>query len=340
MSQICPTEDRKMATFRNRDGKWQARVRRQGYAAITKSFITLQDAEKWARSIEVDLDKNSYSNTNLAEKTTFKELIERYMREVSPSMRREYEDLIRLKAIARRPISQLNMLVLTPTKIAEYRDERLKQVSSGTVIRELSYLSSIINHARREWGINIANPVNLVKKPPTPKGRTRILSNEEKVRLMRVLEDAPKNILSIWMPYLVKFALETAMRQAEICTLMWANVDLDKRTAYLPITKNGESRYVPLSSAAIKILNELPRSIDGRVFPVNRSSVSVTFTRNARIANVENFRFHDLRHTAITAMAEKLPNVLELSAVTGHKTLSMLKRYTHFNAEDLAKKLG
>ena len=340
MSQICPTEDRKMATFRNRDGKWQARVRRQGYAAITKSFITLQDAEKWARSIEVDLDKNSYSNTNLAEKTTFKELIERYMREVSPSMRREYEDLIRLKAIARRPISQLNMLVLTPTKIAEYRDERLKQVSSGTVIRELSYLSSIINHARREWGINIANPVNLVKKPPTPKGRTRILSNEEKVRLMRVLEDAPKNILSIWMPYLVKFALETAMRQAEICTLMWANVDLDKRTAYLPITKNGESRYVPLSSAAIKILNELPRSIDGRVFPVNRSSVSVTFTRNARIADVHNFRFHDLRHTAITAMAEKLPNVLELSAVTGHKTLSMLKRYTHFNAEDLAKKLG
>ena len=329
-----------MATFRNRDGKWQARVRRQGYAAITKSFITLQDAEKWARSVEVDLDKNSYSNTNLAEKTTFKELIERYMREVSPSMRREYEDLIRLSAIARRPISQLNMLALTPSKIAAYRDERLKQVSSGTVIRELSYLSSIINHARREWGINIANPVNLVKKPPTPKGRTRILSNEEKERLMRVLEDAPKNILSIWMPYLVKFALETAMRQAEICSLLWTNVDLDKRTAYLPLTKNGESRYVPLSSAAIKILNELPRSIDGRVFPVNRSSVSVTFTRNARIADVQNFRFHDLRHTAITAMAEKLPNVLELSAVTGHKTLSMLKRYTHFNAEDLAKKLG
>jgi integrase len=329
-----------MATFRNRDGKWQARVRRQGYAAITKSFITLQDAEKWARSVEVDLDKNSYSNTNLAEKTTFKELIERYMREVSPNMRREYEDLIRLSAIARRPISQLNMLALTPSKIAAYRDERLKQVSSGTVIRELSYLSSIINHARREWGINIANPVNLVKKPPTPKGRTRILSNEEKERLMRVLEDAPKNILSIWMPYLVKFALETAMRQAEICSLLWTNVDLDKRTAYLPLTKNGESRYVPLSSAAIKILKELPRSIDGRVFPVNRSSVSVTFTRNARIADVQNFRFHDLRHTAITAMAEKIPNVLELSAATGHKTLSMLKRYTHFKAEDLAKKLG
>ena len=329
-----------MATFRNRDGKWQARVRRQGYAAITKSFITLQYAEKWARSIEVDLDKNSYSNTNLAEKTTFKELIERYMHEVTPSMRSEGEDLIRLKAMARRPISQTNMLALTPSKIADYRDERLKQVSSGTVIRELSYFSSIINHARREWGININNPVLLVRKPPSPKGRERILSIEEKTRLMCILDAAPKNHFSLWMPYLVEFALATAMRQGEICTLMWVNVDLAKCTAYLPLTKNGESRYVPLSSVALKILNELPRSIDGRVFPVNRSSVSVTFTRNARIADVHNFRFHDLRHTAITAMAEKLPNVLELSAVTGHKTLSMLKRYTHLKAEDLAKKLG
>lgn len=340
MSQICPTEDRKMATFRNRDGKWQARVRRQGYAPITKSFITLQDAEKWARSVEVELDKNTYTNTNLAEKTTFKELIERYMREVTPSMRNKCEDLIRLNAIARKPIGQFNMLALTPSRIAEYRDVRLKQVSSGTVIRELSYLSSIINHARREWGINITNPVNLVRKPQSPKGRTRILSDEEKTRLMLTLEAAPKNHFSIWMPYLVEFALATAMRQAEICALLWVNVDLAKRTAYLPITKNGESRYVPLSSTAIKILSELPRSIDGRVFPVNRSTVSVTFTRNARIADVHDFRFHDLRHTAITAMAEKIPNVLELSAVTGHKALSMLKRYTHFKAEDLAKKLG
>ena len=329
-----------MATFRNRDGKWQARVRRQGYAAITKSFITLQDAEKWARSIEVDLDKNSYNNTNLAEQTTFKELIQRYMHEVTPSMRGKHEDLIRLKAIARRPISQTNMLALTPSKIAEYRDDRLKQVSSGTVIRELCYFSSIINHARREWGINITNPVTLVKKPPSPKGRTRILSNEEKIRLMRVLETAQKNNFSIWMPYLVEFALATAMRQGEITELLWENVDLTKRVAYLPITKNGDSRYVPLSSQAIKILNKLPRSIDGRVFPVKRSTVSVRFTRIARIAGVHNFRFHDLRHTAITAMADKLPNVLELSAVTGHKTLAMLKRYTHLKAEDLAKKLG
>ena len=329
-----------MATFRNRDGKWQARVRRQGYAAITKSFITMQDAEKWARSIEVDLDKNTYTNTNLAEKTTFKEIIERYMREVTPSMRSEELDLIKLSALSRKPISQLNMLALTPSKVAEYRDERLKKVSAGTVIRDLCYFSSIINHARREWGINISNPVALVKKPASPKGRSRVLSLDERMRLMRILEAAPKNHFTIWMPYIVEFALETAMRQGEITELRWENIDLSKQVAFLPLTKNGDSRYVPLSTAAIKILNALPRSIEGRVFPVNKSTVSVRFTRMARKAKLIDCRFHDLRHTAITNMAEKLPNVLELSAVTGHKTLLMLKRYTHFKAEDLAKKLG
>ena len=142
-----------MATFRNRNRKWQARVRRQGYQAITKSSITLQDAEKWARQTEVELDKNTYCNTTLAEKTTFKELIERYIGEVTPTMRSASEDSIRLRAISRRPISQTNMLALTTSKIAAYRDERLKEVSPGTVIRELCYFSSIINHARREWGI-------------------------------------------------------------------------------------------------------------------------------------------------------------------------------------------
>ena len=329
-----------MATFRNRNNKWQARVTRKGLIPVCRSFLTLQDAERWARQIETDMDKGAYTSAVLAERTTFKEITERYMREVTPTMRGQKEDLIRLRAICRKPIAKLSMLALTPAKIAEYRDERLTEVSAGTVIRELCYLSSIINHARREWGINIANPVTLVRKPTSPKGRTRILSDEEKIRLMQVLNSVPKNNFSIWMPSLVEFALETAMRQAEICTLLWKNVNLDKRTAYLPISKNGESRFVPLSTKAIKTLNELPRSIDGRVFPVNKSTVSVTFTRNARKAKVLNFRFHDLRHSAITNMVEKIPNVLELSAVTGHKTLAMLKRYTHFKAEDLAKKLG
>lgn len=329
-----------MATIRLHGNKWQARIYKKGYPTQIRSFLIKRDAEQWARLIETDIEKGAFTNTNLAEQTTFKALIERYMREVTPSMQSMHVDLIKLNALSKKPIGQLNMLALTPSKIAEFRDQRLKEVKPGTVIRDLCYFSSIINHARREWGINISNPVILVKKPPSPKGRSRILTDEERIRLMQVLEAAPKNHFSMWLPDIVEFALETAMRLGEITSLRWENVNLLKRVAFLPLTKNGDSRDVPLSSAAIKILNALPRSIEGRVFPVNKTTVSARFTRLARKANLLDLKFHDLRHTAITQMAGKLSNVLELSAVTGHKTLGMLKRYTHLKAEDLAKKLG
>lgn len=329
-----------MATFRNRNGKWQARISRKGLSPVSRSFLTLQDAERWARQIESDMDKGAYTNTVLAERTTLKELIQRYMREVTPTMRGSEADLIRLKAICRRPICNLNMIALTSTKIAEYRDERLTQVSAGTVIRELCYFSSIINHARREWGINTTNPVALVRKPASPKGRSRTLNDDEKTRLLEALIATKNNRRSIWMKPLVEFALETAMRRGEIVALLWVNVDLAKRVAFLPTSKNGESRFVPLSTAAIEIIKQIPQSIDGRVFPINGFTVAAAFMKATKRAKVHDFHFHDLRHTAITNMVEKIPNVLELSAVTGHKTLSMLKRYTHFKAEDLAKKLG
>ncbi len=209
-----------MATFRNRTGKWQARIRRQGHKDITKSFITLQDAEKWARQTEVDLDKHSYRSNTLAEKTALKDLVERYIREVTTTMRSVKEDTIRLNALLRKPICQINMLALTPSKIAEYRDIRLKEVKAGTVIRELCYLSSIINHARREWGINIENPTTLVKKPPSPKGRDRILTLAEKKLILDFFKTVKINHFSIWMPCIIEFALETAMRLSEITSLL------------------------------------------------------------------------------------------------------------------------
>ncbi len=322
----------------SREGNWQALIRRKGYKPVTKSFNTKQEAERWARSIEADLDKGIYVDTTLAEKTSFKELIERYMREVIPTMRSTKEDLIRLNAITRHPICLLNMVSLTSTRLAEYRDERLKQVSSGTIIREFAYFSSIINHARREWGINITNPVVLVKKPTSPQGRNRILNDAEKIRLLSALE--PIDRRSIWMKPLVEFALETAMRRGEMLGLLWANVNFDHQTAFLPLTKNGESRAVPLSTAAIAVLQNLPKTDDCRVFPINHAAVSANFVRARKRANLEDVHFHDLRHTAITMLAEKLPNVLELAAVSGHKELRMLKRYHHPNPVELAKKLG
>lgn len=327
-----------MATFRNRSGKWQARVQIQGHTPLSKTFINKVDAERWAKQVEVEIQKGSYTNLLLAERTTFAEIIERYISEVLPTMRGGKSDFIRLKALARRPIAKLNMVSLTPQKIAQHRDERLKEIAPATVIRELSYFSSIITYARKEWGININNPVALVARPKNPRGRSRILDVVETNALFDALR--PTGRRSIWMLPLVKLALETAMRRSELLGLRWEYIDLQRRTIYLQLTKNGTSRTVPLSTHAIQILDDIPRNLDGRVFPVTHEVVSQAFNRARKQAGVKDIRFHDLRHMAITKLAEKLPNLIELSAVSGHKSLAMLKRYYHPNPELLAEKLG
>lgn len=328
-----------MASIRNRQGKWQVRIIRKGFAPITKSFTAKQDAERWSRQIEAEIDKGSYTNIALAERTLFKDVIERYIQEVTLKTRSMREDTYRLKALARHPIGKLRMTALTPNKVAQYRDERLRLVSSGAVIRELSYFSSIINHARREWGINMINPIPFVKKPPSPQGRNRILTEEELGRLFAALKPQIKSS-NHWILPLTKFALESAMRRGEILGLRWEHIDLQKRTAFIPLTKNGMSRLVPLSTAALEILQKLPRNLDGRVFPVTPFTLSAAIDRARIKANLSDFHFHDLRHMAITRLAEKLPNLIELSAVSGHKSLAMLKRYYHPDPEKLAQKLG
>lgn len=327
-----------MASIRFRSNKWQARVSRKGEQSLVKTFQTREDAEKWARSIEVEWDKGTYQNTYHAHKTVFSELIERYLREVTPLMRGAKADTIRLKAILKRPISKVNILLLNSSRIAKYRDERLQEVSAGTVIRELAYFSSIINHARREWNINIANPVLLVKKPPSPQGRNRVLSYQEEMQLLNACE--PKANRNIYTRPFVILALETAMRRSELLNLRWENINYSKRTAFLQLTKNGDSRTVPLSTRAIETLQMLPISIDGRVLPINFAALEANFKRAKDRANIQDLRIHDLRHTAVTRLAEKLPSLIELSAVSGHKSLAMLKRYYHPRAEDIAKKLA
>ena len=191
-----------MASFRQHGNRWQARVRRQGYPDITKSFQGRQDAERWARSVESDIDRGSYVSLTEAQKTTLADLIQRYMAEVLPSMKGATEDSIRLKAICRRPICKNSIAALTPAKVAEYRDLRLTEVAAGTVVRELAYLSSIINHGRREWGIHANNPVALVRKPTQPKGRERVLTSAERERLLAELQ--PTGRRNVWMLSLAK----------------------------------------------------------------------------------------------------------------------------------------
>lgn len=327
-----------MASIRRRGDKWQARVSRKGYQPEVKSFQTRQDAERWARSIEAEMDRGLYVSRTDAESTTLKDVIERYIADVCPTKRGGPDEAIRLRATCRTKLAKLSMAALTAKEVASYRDERLKEVKPGTVIRELAYLSSIINHARREWNINVTNPVASVRKPASPQGRDRVLSADEEAALLTAL--IPRGRRNRWLLPATILSLETGLRRGELLQLRWSNIDLQNQTAFLPVTKNGTSRTVPLSLKATRLLRELPRSIDDRVFPIQHAALHAAFKKACTRAGLVDFHWHDLRHTAITRLAEKLPNVIELAAVSGHRSLAMLKRYYHPSATDLAKKLG
>lgn len=327
-----------MASITKRGSQWQARVRRKGYPTETKTFPSRSEAIQWAQIIESEMNRGLFVSRSEAERTTFVEILDRYMREVSPTKRSGMDEIIRLKAIKRHPMAKLSVVALTPAVLGRFRDDRLKVCASSTVVRELGMLSSIFNHCIREWRLLVTNPISQIRKPSMPKGRDRILSSEEEHRLLEAFE--PVGRRNIYMKPLVIVAIETAMRRGELLKLKRSDIDFKLRTAHLHLTKNGEDRWVPLSTRAVKILETLPRSIDDRVFPINAAAMEAAFDKGRKRAQLSDVHFHDLRHTATTRLAEKLTNILELSAVTGHKDLRMLKRYYHPKAEDLALKIG
>ncbi|MSQ56830.1 MAG: hypothetical protein EXR35_04725 [Limnohabitans sp.] len=213
-----------MASFRQRNNKWQARVSREGYPDQVKTFETKADADRWARSVESLMDKGQFVDTQEAQRTTLRDIMLRYVREVSPTKKSGKEDTIRLTAIAKKPIGDWSLANLSSTRIAQYRDERLKEVKPATVIRELAYISAIVSHSRREWGINTPNPVQNVRKPTSSIGRSRTLLKEETARLLFALE--PIGRRNVWTRPIVILALETAMRRSELLALRWENIDL------------------------------------------------------------------------------------------------------------------
>lgn len=327
-----------MASIRQRSGKWQARVIRTGFPAEVKSFETRGAAQRWARTIEAAMDRGGHQSPAEANDVLLRDVLERYMLEVSPSKRGHLDEVIRIRFLQRAKMAGYSLSKLSSEVVAGFRDDRLQKVGAGAVIRDLSLLSSVINHARREWGVTAGNPCALVRKPATPAGRSRVLSVEEEMRLVIALQ--PQGRRNTWMLPLVKLALETAMRRGELLALQWRNIDLARQTAYLPTSKSGKPRTVPLSTSAVALLAVLPKTDADIVFPITPQTMEAAFKRARVRAGVADLRFHDLRHTATSRMAHKLPNVIELASVTGHQTIQMLKRYYHPSAEALAQKLG
>lgn len=339
-----------MAAFEQREsGYWQAKIRRRGWPAKSKTFRTKSEAETWARQVESEMDRGVFVSASDAERTTLGDLIDRFVKEFAPHHYRKREDE---KEAWRFQCQRLNEMLgdyslaaLDQKLVAKYRDDRIagkgerKPVSESSVRKELFMLSKVLGFAETECGINLprGNPVDKIRKPSETRSRDRRLTCDEWKKLE--VECQRSRNRHLWPA--LQLSVETAMRQGELLALRWENYDKKRRLAFLPETKNGEARSVPLTKKAIELLNALPRHISGVVFPVERMTLYHAFAAAAKRAKIADYTWHDLRHEALSRLAERGDlSVLEMAAVSGHKTLQMLKRYTHLQAETLAKKLG
>lgn len=324
-----------MATIRAIREKWQAVIRRKGYPNQSKTFDLRRDAEKWARQHERLIDSGQWVDRTEAEQTTLGELLERYAREVSVTKRGAAVEIIRINALRRTTLASYSAAAITGQLLAHWRDQRLTQVSGSTVTRELQTLSHVFTVAIREWGFGLhSNPVSLIRKPTSNKARDRVLTSDQRQALIA----ATGQCQSPWIKPVVIFALETAARRGEILDLRHDGIDLERCTA--KVSGKTGSRTIPLSPACIAMIRCLPRSLDGRVFPVTIQTLKQAYERAVVRAGIDNFTFHDLRHDALTRLAKLGLNILELRAISGHTTANMLQRYVSIDAGDLAGKIA
>ena len=322
-----------MATIRKRPtGKYEAQVRIRGCRARTKSFRRKQDAERWARHIEDKMTRSVVVDYSLAERFTVADIVQRYATEILPSKRSCRQESSRVRELTRR-LGYISLARLSSLDLSQYRDERLKQVAAQTVIHELGLLNRALKSATLDWGIVLPNgSIPGVRKPERSRGRDRRPSGDELEKLL----DRSDPVMCI----LIQFAIETGMRRGELAGLVRSDVCYSKRTILVRHTKNGETRFVPLSTKAVSLLKNLPISLGGSLFAMSPHRISRMFLKACRSGGISDLRFHDLRHEACSRLFEKGLNPIEVSAISGHKTLQMLKRYTHLRAEDLVKKLG
>ena len=347
-----------MATFVQRKNGWQAKVRRRGMPSISRTFDLKADAEAWAREVEREAQRgNVGALRDDAGRTTLAQVVELYV--AGPvQLLASRADVTRYMDAARARFGSFFLSAIRGVDVAAWRDELLNSgLSAQSVIHHLNALSGLFAFVEKELSIDLpaGNPVRKVRKPAMPKSRDRRLRPGELDALVNAAS-APG------LRQIIILAVESSMRLGELLGLEWGRVNLTRKTAHLVDTKNGESRTVALSSAALEALramHALPRRLDGRVFGwAAADSFEKTWVRcKARALEayreecekagtkpdpsfLADLRFHDLRHEATSRLFEKGLGIMEVASMTGHKSLAMLKRYTHVEAEKLAAKLG
>ena len=319
---------------------YRVKIRLRGHPTVSATFPRKTDARRWAAQTEAAIREGRYFHTAESQRHTLTELIDRYVREVLPS-KRSGRDQARQLAWWRDQLGDRLLSDITPPLLAEYRD-RLAGTSArtgrprapATIIRYMAALSHVFTVAVREWQWMDSNPLLKVTKPKEPRGRVRYLSDDEREALLAACRES----LNPWLYTAVVVALSTGMRQSELMWLRWRDVDLDGGRIVLHETKNGERRAVPLTGPALALLREhskARRTDADLLFPGRRKDrpieLRVPWMAALKRAGIEDFRWHDLRHSTASYLAMNGATLAEIAEVLGHKTLAMVKRYAHLS---------
>lgn len=347
-----------MATIvKTPSGTWKALIRKHGWPTTSKTFRTKRDASDWSRRVEDEMVRGVYIQRTASERMTIEQALKRYLAAVSPTKapKTAQSEIGSAKNLIEK-LGSYSLAALSADVVSEYRDKRLSEftrrktlVSNNTVRLELALLSHLFNTAIREWGIGLpGNPLLKIRKPSPGAGRDRRLNTSEESRLYAAV-DAHTNPFMGWI---VRIAVATGMRSSEITGLRRGQVDIARRIVRLDNTKNGSSRVVPLSREATAIFE---KALSHPLKPLETDLVffgepgrdgkrrPYVFSKCWRALKSElgmsDLRFHDLRHEAVSRFVEAGLSDMEVSTISGHKSLQMLRRYTHLRAEDLVAKL-
>jgi len=281
-------------------------------------------ADKLYAKVLTDIIEDRYFEVVKAKKVTFAEMVDKYMQKYQKS-RDKYTVRLFLPVLGSLTLNQI-----TPEILSDYRDERLMSVKPATVYQELGLIRRMFNVAKREWRWAIDNPATYISfHVGDSNKRDRWLTSEEEERLL-------KEVTLEWLKRIIVFAIHTGMRRGEIVNLKWQDVDLRRKIIRVEKSKNHMKRGIPMNNSAFELLNKQKvRDISGKVFPVKGQTISIAFIRTVKRAKIENFRFHDLRHTFATILVQKGVDLYKVKKLLGHKTITMTERYAHHYPESL-----
>jgi len=325
-----------MATFKKVTTGYKVEVCVKGVRK-SKTFPTKAEGKSWAAQMEHELNQMA---DGVSTSHTFDDVFKRYAVEVSETKKGAHWEIVRLNMFARFSIAAVKLIDLRREHFDSYISERMKTVQSSSVNRELNLMSHCLTQARR-WRLMNHNPMDDLLRPKNPPPRDRrILQREIDAVLLGLNYSEAGPVVQQQQRVAIAFqlAIETAMRAGEISSIEESHIDLANRTVFLPDTKNGSARYVPLSSEAVRLLTRLQPWCEGAVLGVDSRTLDGLFRKGVARSGVEGLTFHDSRHEAITRLAKKL-DVLDLARMVGHKDIKQLMTYYNKSAAELATQL-